>query len=65
LVRIFVKANCAETRQAMGVQRDSEANLTVIDVEKQYVLHSLSVCFNPKLSSLQSTCAILCCCLWS
>ena len=59
MIRIFVKANCAETRQAMCVYRYSERNLTIIDVEKKYVLHRLSVFLNRKLSSTQNACAIL------
>jgi hypothetical protein len=34
---------------------------TIVALEKQYVLHILSVCLLP---SMQSTCALLCCQLW-
>jgi hypothetical protein len=39
--------------------------MTIMDVEKQCVLRSLNAYLNPKLSSIQNSCAILRCRLWS
>jgi len=35
--------------------------LNIVAVKKQWVLHILSVCLQPKLSSMQSACAVLHC----
>jgi hypothetical protein len=38
--------------------------LTIVAVEKHYVLHILSVCLQPYLSSMQSACAVVYSNLW-
>ena len=38
--------------------------VTIVAVEKRYVLHNLSVCLQPQLSSMPSACALLLCYLW-
>ena len=39
-------------------------HITIIAVEKQKVLHTLSVCLEPWLSSRKSACAVLYCHVW-
>jgi hypothetical protein len=36
----------------------------MVDVEKQYMFHILSVCLEHKLSSKQNACVVLYCHLW-
>ena len=39
-------------------------HVTSVAVEKQYLLHILSVCLQPQLSSMQCACTVLYCHLW-